>query len=124
MQNHCRFHICLLQDKELQDELFAHWGQLASTSHSLTEKQLFCQDRLGDMGLFSQEKRRLQRDLRAAFQYLKGPYGRAGERHFTRAFKHRTRNDSFNLKEARFRLGTRRKFFTLRVMRHWKTQIA
>ena len=36
------------------------------------------EDRLRELGLFSQEKRRLPRDTTAAFQYLKGATGKMG----------------------------------------------
>ena len=55
-----------------------------------------------------------------AFQYLKGAYKKDRERLFTRACSDRTRSNSFKLKEGRFRLDLRKKFFTTRVVRHWK----
>ena len=54
-----------------------------------------------------------------AFQYLKGAYKQEGERLFTRVDSDRTRENSFKLKQGRFRLDIRRKFFTQRVVMHW-----
>ncbi|KAK4827836.1 hypothetical protein QYF61_021973, partial [Mycteria americana] len=54
-------------------------------------EHLSYEDRLRELGLFSPEMIRLQGDLPAAFQYLKGAYKKAGEGLFTRACSDRTR---------------------------------
>ena len=69
--------------------------------------------------MFSLEKRRLWGDLIAAFQYLKGAYKQEGSQLFERGDNGGTGGNGFKLKEGRFRLDVKGKFFTVRVMRCW-----
>jgi len=55
----------------------------------------------------------------AAFQYLKGAFRKDGDNLFNRDSSDRTRGNGFKLKQGRFRLHIRKKFFTMRVLKQW-----
>jgi len=76
------------------------------------------EERLGELGLLSLEKRRLRGDLTAACQYLKGAYKKDRDRLFSRACCNRTRGNGFKLKEGKLSLAIRKKPFTMRVVKH------
>jgi len=69
--------------------------------------------------LFRLEKGRLRGDLLAGLQYLKWAYRKDGEGLFTRVCSDRTRGNGFKMQEGRFKLNIRKKFLTMRVVRHW-----
>lgn len=62
-------------------------------------------------------KKRLQEDITAAFQYVKGAFKRAGE-----GFAASSGGDSpkkLKLEEGRFKLAIGKKFFAMSVVRRW-----
>ncbi|GAB0180656.1 hypothetical protein GRJ2_000530900 [Grus japonensis] len=73
-------------------------------------EHLCYEDRPRELGLSSAEKRRLWEDDIVAFQYLKGAY--------KNACSDRTKDNVLKLKEGRYSLDIRKKFFTIRVVRH------
>ncbi|GAB0193864.1 hypothetical protein GRJ2_001851700 [Grus japonensis] len=81
---------------------------------------LFYEDRLRELGLFSLEERRLWDNFIVAFQYLQGACKKNGERLFIKACSDRTKSNDFKVTEGRFRLDIKKKFFMMRVMKHWK----
>ena len=74
-------------------------------------------DRLRALELFSLEKRAQER-CDSSLTVSKGGYKKDGDGLCSRVCCDRTRGNGFKLKEGRSLLDLRKKFFTVRVVRH------
>ncbi|KAK4827607.1 hypothetical protein QYF61_019532 [Mycteria americana] len=88
------------------------WVQRRATKMIRGMEHISCEERLRELALFSLGTRRLQGDF-------SGAYKKDGDKLFSRACCNRTSGNGFKLKKGRFRLDIRKKFFTMRVVKHW-----
>lgn len=95
----CYFQLWGPQHKKDMDLL--EWLQRKALKMIRGLKHLSYEHRLTEFGLFSLEKKRHWKDLRAAFQYLKGLYKKAGQELFTGALGQMCRQKSFTMRVLR-----------------------
>lgn len=79
-------------------------------------EHLPCEDKLRKLGTVQPEEDKVVWKPHCN-QYLKGCIGKS-KRHFVRNCSGRTRIIRNKLKKGKFRLGIRRKFFAVKVVRH------
>uniref|UniRef100_A0A8C3BXM4 Reverse transcriptase domain-containing protein n=1 Tax=Cairina moschata TaxID=8855 RepID=A0A8C3BXM4_CAIMO len=77
------------------------------------------EERLRTLGLFSMEKRRLRGHLIVVYKFLVRGSGRAGADLFFVISSDRICGNSVKLRQGKFRLDIRKRFFTERVVAHW-----
>jgi len=109
----------LWSSQHKKDMELLEWVQRRAIKMVRCIEHLSSEEKLRELGLFSLEKRRLWGNLIVVFQYLKGAYKKDGEYLFSKACCDGTRGNGFKLREGRFRMNIRKKFFILRVVKHW-----
>ena len=79
----------------------------------------FYEETLGDLGLFSLEKRRLRNDLINVYKYLKCGSQRDMANLFPAVCGDGTRGNNHELEYRKFCTNMQRNFFTVRVAENW-----
>lgn len=81
-------------------------------------EHLSYEERLGELGLFSQRRKDLEGDLVIVHKYLEGGCKEDGARLLSDVPSDRTRGNEHKLKHRSFPLNIRKHFLTMRITKH------